>query len=492
MEESYDYKTAFEMNTACQVVITRDCIILEANQAFCDIVASKRENLIGIDIRDLGRKGIVKYLKSDGETYEDAIRKKKVTVGRSWIEAGGIPNVIERTNIPLMDESGDVTHVFIAYNVVTGIVNTMEFLHGEVTEIAAACAKIAAGDLTVKHEIAKPTENTQEAYNSLDILNRAIQDIVGAFRNSVADVNTKMKTLVSDTIDVVNNIKGITVATDNVSKGSERVSTNMETVDVSTRDIRKTMEDLSAAIEEIAASMASISDQANTATSLSRDGLSIAESNQLGTKKIVGSTDSVAKIVNDIQAQMKEIGKIVNVIKEIAGQTNLLALNAAIEAARAGDAGKGFNVVASEVKSLAQGSKKNAAEIEVFIEKLVNLTNKANEEMISVQKAVAEGDELTKKARGAFETINKSVEGVSDSVREVRQASEMQAAAVEETTATTDEVVSLVEKTSKDAMDSAASAEETAASVSEIKEVMEGLSKMASAVLKANEETYKI
>jgi methyl-accepting chemotaxis protein len=176
----------------------------------------------------------------------------------------------------------------------------------------------------------------------------------------------------------------------------------------------------------------------------------------------------VATIVSDIKVQMDQIGKIVKVITDLANQTNMLALNAAIEAARAGDAGRGFSVVATEVKSLAQESRSSAKNIAEMIGNLQKRSVQAAEAMNRANQIVKEGSGALAETLDTFTQIVSAIETITQKVEEVASSSEEQAASVQEITASVNELNGLLQGTAREAQDMAAVSEESMAAIDKI------------------------
>jgi len=141
---------------------------------------------------------------------------------------------------------------------------------------------------------------------------------------------------------------------------------------------------------------------------------------------------------------MEHIGKIVNIITEIAGQTNLLALNAAIEAARAGDAGRGFAVVATEVKSLAEQSRNSAKIIQEMIGTLTTKSKDAAYAMNHSKEAVQDGTEALSRTLTLFADLAESVDEISRNVGMIAAMTEEQTAATEEISSNASDIDELI------------------------------------------------
>lgn len=257
-----------------------------------------------------------------------------------------------------------------------------------------------------------------------------------------------------------------------IARNTGQVSTNAEKSHFGVEQVLKAMSDLSSAVEEVASSMESVAQTAKNADTLSTDGVKLANKANQSMGNINDSTKIVDTNIVEINNKMKEIGKIVKLIRDIANQTNLLALNAAIEAARAGDAGRGFAVVAAEVKSLAQESRGSAENIAVMIEDLQKRSQRSAEAVVQASQQVAQGSRDVEDTLAVFNKIVESVAKISQSSADVAAATEEQAASVEEITASVHEVSGLIQGTTNEAGDAAAATEEASAALDEITKVV--------------------
>ncbi|MCL2460246.1 MAG: methyl-accepting chemotaxis protein [Euryarchaeota archaeon] len=223
------------------------------------------------------------------------------------------------------------------------------------------------------------------------------------------------------------------------------------------------MNDLAHTVGEVAGRTASVSELASKTSNLAHDGAKRAKLAGNGMEEIMESFEKISSAVSDMSNQMDEIGGIVDVISGIADQTNLLALNAAIEAARAGDAGLGFTVVANEVKALAQDSQTSAEHIGVIIEHLQKMSVEVTAAMGKASDVMESGNNAVHETVTIFNQMAEAIGDVNRNMSEVAAASEEQAASVQEITASMSEVRDMVQDTSKQATDSAAAAEEISA-----------------------------
>jgi methyl-accepting chemotaxis protein len=488
MVELQEFTEMFESNPIAQAVVDVTLRFVLVNDAFCKLSGYGRDRLLAIKISDLHTQNMIKYLKDTGESVDVAISSRRQTTGETLMETPSGKHAIIRTNIPLKNEKGEVTSVYISYNEITRVVKTRQFMEKEVGELSKIYAKMAEGDLTARYELTKPDEDTKETYDVIVGLRDAVRGIVVNLERNIKDVNQKMENLTSTAENATRSVEEGSKGVQQIAQNATKVSANAERVSQGVEGISKAMQDMSAAIEEITSSMESVSNLSKQANDLSQSGAALAGKAEKSMGEITTSSTKVYEIVSDVEKQMGEISKIVLLIRELANQTNLLALNAAIEAARAGDAGRGFAVVATEVKSLAQESRNSAERIEEMITSLKKSTQNASNAMNESRGIVEQGSAMVTETLQSFNKIAAAVEKVASSATEVAAATEEQAATTEEITASVSEVATLMEETAKEAGDAAAATEESSAALDEITRMMETVDKIAVEAMEANKK----
>ncbi len=488
MVELQELTEMFERNPLAHAVVDANLKFVMVNDAFSKLVGYNKDRLLAIKYSDFRAQGMMKYLKDSGESVTDAINGRRTTVGQSTIETPSGLHVVVRTNIPLLNEKGDVKYLYLTYNEVTKIVKVQEYMSHEIDEMAKVYAIMASGDLTPRYTISQPDEDTKETHDQIIKVRDAVRAIVVNLENNIADVNKKMQNLVTTADNATHSVEEGSKGVQQIAQNASKVSSNAEKVSQSVDQIAKAMQDMSAAVEEITSSMESVSTLSKQTNDLSHSGAELAGKAEKSMAEISTSSAKVYEIVTEVESQMGEISKIVILIRELANQTNLLALNAAIEAARAGDAGRGFAVVATEVKSLAQESRNSAERIEEMIASLKKSTQNASAAMNDAKGTVEQGSKMVTETLQSFNKIASAIEKVAASATEVAAATEEQAATTEEITASVSEVASLVEQTAKEAGDAAAATEESSAALDEITRMMETVDKIAIEAMEANKK----
>ena len=210
-----------------------------------------------------------------------------------------------------------------------------------------------------------------------------------------------------------------------------------EIADRSVQQARQT-DEVASAIEEMTSTINETAQNINKTTQLANDTIKIAKNGQetvMGTvegmRRIAEIVTETTEMIDKLGTSSAQIGEIVQVIEEIADQTNLLALNAAIEAARAGEAGRGFAVVADEVRKLAERTQKATKEISKTIRTIQQDTTTAVEAAQTGAEQVKSGIDLAENAGRALETIVSSIRNVGDMIYQVAAAAEQQSVTAE-------------------------------------------------------------
>ena len=191
--------------------------------------------------------------------------------------------------------------------------------------------------------------------------------------------------------------------------------------------IATAIEELSATVKEVAGNTQNTASAAREADEQAQGGLNIVKASYNSIETLASDIDGLALQINSLHDSSQNITNVVDVIKSVAEQTNLLALNAAIEAARAGEQGRGFAVVADEVRTLAQRTQDSTSEIESFITSLQNDANAAFNVIESSQKKAQDAVNSSKKVEDLLQEISASVSTIFAMTEQIATAIEEQA-----------------------------------------------------------------
>ncbi|WP_455657234.1 methyl-accepting chemotaxis protein [Pseudomonas cannabina] len=219
---------------------------------------------------------------------------------------------------------------------------------------------------------------------------------------------------------------------------------------------------MTATVQEVARNAEEASEAAVAADQQARDGERVVNEAIAQIERLAVAVGNSSEAMGALKQESEKIGSVLDVIKSVAQQTNLLALNAAIEAARAGEAGRGFAVVADEVRSLAQRTQKSTEEIESLIASLQSGTQQAATVMDSSRELSGSSVELTRRAGSSLENITKTVSAIQSMNQQIAAAAEQQSATAEEINRSIINVRDISEQTSSASEETAASSVELA------------------------------
>ncbi len=286
--------------------------------------------------------------------------------------------------------------------------------------------------------------------NELGEMADAMNTMVANLRRIAAEIDSSVKTISSH----ADNLNG---NTDSMVQGARNQASQAT-------QAASAITELSASFNEVAHSSSSASESANSASNQALAGRDIVSKTASGMASIETKVSDSSTLISDLNRRGEEIGKVVSVINGIAEQTNLLALNAAIEAARAGEQGRGFAVVADEVRTLAARTSGATKEISQMIEMIQVDTGKSVKSMDSVSGQVDAGVNLAEQALAEMDNIVKSSEGSMQMATSI-------ATAVEQQSVTANEVSRNVENmamVSKETEDASASMQQAAQELTQL------------------------
>lgn len=268
-------------------------------------------------------------------------------------------------------------------------------------------------------------------------------------------------------------------ATEQISEAIQEVASGSDTQVASADHASKVVREISGGMDQIVQNIESVSASSRETSDTAKQGNEVISNAIEQMKQISEKTKGIEEVIQVLGTKSGEIGKIISIITDIAEQTNLLALNAAIEAARAGEHGRGFAVVADEVRKLAEQSGEAAGQVNQLISEIQKETNKAVDAMDDGSQAVNTGMTMVNDAGQAFEGITKSVNQVSTQIDEISAAGQQINAGIERLVSSIEKVMTVSEESAGYTQNVAASAEEQNASMEEIASAASILAKLA-------------
>lgn len=360
--------------------------------------------------------------------------------------------------------------------------------------LAVLCAGVTA--FFVGRNIARPLQ-----YLALSAGQLAQGDLTGNITtngaleiNQLAEALTKMQTNFKQIIkNIVLTSEQVAASSEELTAGAEQsaqaatqVANSITEVSVATDKQLAATNEATIIVTQMSSNIQHIAQQANMISTTSDQTAHVASDGGKAVdiaiqqmSHIEQSVISSAQVVTILGERSKEIGQIVDTIAGIAGQTNLLALNAAIEAARAGEQGRGFAVVADEVRKLAEQSHDAAKQISTLITDIQNETTKAVQAMNNGTHEVKKGTEVVNNAGQSFRKINQAVEQMSGQIREISGAIQEIASGSQNIVTTIEDINNISKDTSLQTQTVSATTQEQSATMEEITHSSHSLAKMA-------------
>ncbi|MGE8359156.1 HAMP domain-containing methyl-accepting chemotaxis protein [Pseudomonas sp.] len=334
-------------------------------------------------------------------------------------------------------------------------------------QISATLLALILGVLAawiITRQITRPLKDTLDAVERIasgdltKTLAVTRQDEIGVLQQGIQHMGTTLRDLIGGIRD---GVAQITSAAEELSAVTEQTSAGVNSQKVETDQVATAMHEMSATVQEVARNAEDASRAASQADEEARQGDRVVGEVIQQIEHLAAEVGRSTQAMSDLQKESQKIGSVMDVIKTVAEQTNLLALNAAIEAARAGEAGRGFAVVADEVRGLAQRTQKSTEEIEELVAGLQSGTQQVASIMQSSRELTDSSVALTRKAGGSLETITRTVSNIQSMNQQIAAAAEEQSAVAEEISRSILNVRDVSEQT-------AAASEETAASSVEL------------------------
>lgn len=336
-------------------------------------------------------------------------------------------------DVTVNDEFGDLARA--ANKMARGLKGVIASAYETAKQTGMSTEQIAAGSRSLQEgatATSQATEETQVSVDEMVSLNKGVAESAGEMSRSSTDASSSASEMASSIEEVARNAGALAAAVEDTASSIEEMIASIKQVSENTDGLSASAEETSSSITEMSSTVKEVEqraiESARLAEQVSRDaserGMTAAREAISGMQNIKTTVEATATVVNRLGKRSHEIGQVLKVINEVTDQTSLLALNAAILAAQAGEHGKGFTVVAEEIKDLAERTAASTQEIASLIETVRKETAESVQAMSKGLKAVEGGVALVNVTSEVFEQVANS-----------SQQSVLMARAIEKTTA---------------------------------------------------------
>ena len=282
----------------------------------------------------------------------------------------------------------------------------------------------------------------------------------------IGEIIDAFNMMASNLRDMIGQISGATTqlaaAAEQTSTITDETSQGVQAQQAEIDSIASAMDEMTSTVQEVARNAADASNAADAADSEAKNGALVATEAIGGIGSLVTEVDAAASVIRNLEQESENIGSVLDVIRGIAEQTNLLALNAAIEAARAGEQGRGFAVVADEVRTLASRTQQSTQEIQDMIQRLQSGAGNAVKVMEGAQGQAQASSDMVEKAADSLASIAGSVSAINDMNTMIASAAEEQSAVAGEMQSNMRNIREVADRSADGAQQTAQASEELA------------------------------
>lgn len=350
---------------------------------------------------------------------------------------------------------------------------------GKITESVEAISEgDLSGDLQIKSK--KFPDETVGIAESINRMAANLRGLVSRIRSASGQVSEAAQTLSSTTLEV-------NATTEEIAQTLEQISHGAEVQAEMAGKGSTLIHELAVSVELVARRANESAESARTTTATARQGTDLAQQTMDLMKEFLDSVEYTGHQFAELNGKLQQVGKIADIIVEIARQTNMLALNASIEAVRAGEFGKGFSVVAEEVRKLADGTGRSAAEIIDLVTLIKEDSVKVRDTFAASSRQVHEGKKKINSTADAFQSIVESVMDAERKANSIADLSSMQSDSAQKMVNTIDDITRVAVDNAASTEQVSAATEEQSAAMQEMAAASRDLAMLATDLLKAVE-----
>jgi methyl-accepting chemotaxis protein len=341
-----------------------------------------------------------------------------------------------------------------------------------ITKATEIASKISQGDLTVTFEELKSDDEIGKLVNAQNKMVTNLKDIISQVHTAAQAVSAGSQQIAASGNEMGGAVQQISSTVDQISRGSASQAQELS-------KSRQAIDDLAATIAQLAKDAIESVEITQKVGSLSERGSESAKEAGERMNNIIKVTNESAQKVKGLAEKTNEITMVLDVIKQIADQTNLLALNAAIEAARAGEAGRGFAVVADEVRRLAENSSRSSEEIDAKLKQIHGDAQVVVEGIELSANEVNQGKMVIESSLKTLDEIATQIRNISDNVKRLSDATQEEVIKVKQVSTTAADIAAVAEQNVSATEEAAAAVEEQTAQTHEIANAANQMSQLA-------------
>lgn len=389
-------------------------------------------------------------LKEQKDSLQDAIEDTNFVISEA-IESGNF-----KARVDTSTKTGAWKELGMSIN------RLFESVLSPFEEVNAIVLKMSEGDLTRRY--------TKEAKGDIEQMANNLNQALDNVSQLLMDITGQVEQIGSSSQEMRVSTEQMNVSTGEIASAIAEMNSGAQS------QVNK-VDESSNLVEGIMRFSQETGNQAELINKAAKTGV---EQSDSGIKLIGKVTDSMGEIISfskqsnvsieDLSRRSDEISRVLNFIKEVAAQTNLLALNAAIEAAQAGDAGRGFSVVAEEIRKLAEDAKNSTKEIEILVEEIQNATSATAKLIGDMGNSIKIGEVASTDASGAFQAIASSYANTLELSEKIVEATKQQTSDVRQVVGITESIVVIAEETAAGTEEIASSSTELSSGMTEYSE----------------------
>ncbi len=408
----------------------------QLEKSFGSIVNSIKEQSHIAEMISNGELNQEANVKSENDILSKSMNQVIITLRKLIQEVNSLTNSATEGRLSERGNSNDYRGGY--REIVKGFNDTLDAIVEPLKESTDVLKYLASGDFTVKVN--------GDYKGDHQLMKNSINTVIESLEKTLKNINEAVEATAS--------------AGTEISSSTEEMAAGAQVQSSQTTEIASAVEEMTKTILETSQNSSRSAEAAKSAGAIAKEGGTVVNQTIEGMNRIAEVVRKSAETVNALGKGSDQIGEIVQVINDIADQTNLLALNAAIEAARAGEQGRGFAVVADEVRKLAERTTKATKEIAVMIKQIQKDTNGAVDSMKKGTEEVEKGKALADQAGKSLKEIITGVEQVVDMSMQVAAASEEQSSAAEQISKNIEAISSVTHQSAAGVQQIARSAED--------------------------------